>query len=117
DQAVLKPYRANLRELGKRKQVFVKGSGVLRRADGKVPQDLNFYRDRLDELWDIFGEDRLVYGSDWPNSDQWAEYPHALKIVREYFTGKGQKAAEKFFWKNSITAYRWVRRDDSQPKA
>ena len=39
-----------------------------------------------------------------------------LKIVREYFTGKGAAAAEKFFWKNSIAAYRWVKRDKSQPE-
>ena len=35
----------------------------------------------------------------------------------EYFTGKGQAAAEKFFWKNSVAAYRWVKRDASQPHA
>ena len=115
DAAALRSYQGNLRELGKRPQIYVKGSGVLRRVDGRVPDDLNFYRPRLDELWDIFGQDRLVYGSDWPNSDQWAPYPQALKIVREYFTGKGQAAAEKFFWKNSIAAYRWVKREKNQP--
>ena len=117
DPAALGPYHANLRELGKRPQVYVKGSGVLRRVDGRVPADLNFYRARLDELWDIFGQDRLIYGSDWPNSDQWAQYPQQLKIVREYFTGKGPAAAEKFFWKNSIAAYRWVKREAGQPQA
>jgi L-fuconolactonase len=116
DAAALGPYRANLRELGKRPQVYVKGSGVLRRVDGRVPDDLSFYRARLDELWDIFGQDRLIYGSDWPNSDQWALYPLQLKIVREYFTGKGPAAAEKFFWGNSIAAYRWVKREAGQPQ-
>jgi len=115
DQGILRTYHTDLRELGKRPQVYVKGSGVLRRVDGRVPSDLNFYRPRLDELWEIFGQDRLIYGSDWPNSDLWEPYPQALKIVREYFTGKGQAALEKFFWKNSIAAYRWVKRDASQP--
>lgn len=115
EAAALRAYQADLREFGKRPQIYVKGSGVLRRVDGRVPDDLDFYRPRLDELWDIFGQDRIIYGSDWPNSDQWAPYPQALKIVREYFTGKGQAAAEKFFWKNSIAAYRWVKRDPSQP--
>ncbi len=27
------------------------------------------YRPRLDEVWTIFGPDRLIHGSDWPNSD------------------------------------------------
>lgn len=62
--------RANLRELGKRPQVYVKVSEVVRRVGGEVCADLNFYRARLDELWDTFGPDRLIYGSDWPNSDK-----------------------------------------------
>jgi predicted TIM-barrel fold metal-dependent hydrolase len=109
------PSTANLRELSKRPQVYVKVSGVLRRVAGRVPLDLDFYRDRLDAIWDIFGMDRLIYGSDWPNSDQWGTYPQVFKIVREYFHAKGLAAAEKYFWKNSVAAYRWIKRDASQP--
>jgi L-fuconolactonase len=110
EPAAHKAFHANLLELGKRPQVYLKVSEVLRRVDGRVPDDLAFYRPRLDQLFDIFGEDRLVYGSDWPNSDQWAPYAQVLKIVREYFTAKGPAIAEKFFWKNSVAAYRWVKR-------
>ena len=116
DQAALRRYQADLRELGKRPQVFLKISEVLRRVNGRVPLDVNFYRSRLDEFWDIFGQDRLIYGSDWPNSDLWAPYPQVLKLAREYITGKGPEAAEKFFWKNSVRAYRWVKRDAGQPQ-
>jgi hypothetical protein len=35
--------------------------------------------------------------------------------VREYFSGKGRQAAEKYFWKNSVAAYKWVRRAPGQP--
>lgn len=114
--ALLKAYEGNLRELGKRRQIFAKVSGVLKRVNGRVPEDLAPYKATVDEMWDVFGEDRLVYGSDWPNSDLWAEYPVELKIVRQYFSGKGRAAEEKFFWKNSIAAYKWVHRDKSQPK-
>jgi predicted TIM-barrel fold metal-dependent hydrolase len=103
-------YESNLRELGKRPQVYVKVSEVLRRVGGRVPTDLDFYRPRLDEIWEIFGQDRLLYGSDWPNSDRWGTYPQILSIVREYFRAKSQGVAEKFFWKNSVAAYRWVKR-------
>jgi L-fuconolactonase len=111
----LDPATVNLRELGKRPQVYVKVSGVLRRVSGKVPLDTNFYRDRLDEIWDIFGQDRLIYGSDWPNSDSWGTYKQVLQIVEAYFLGKGTAAAERYFWRNSIAAYHWVKRDVHQP--
>jgi L-fuconolactonase len=112
----LDPSTANLRELGKRPQVYVKVSGVLRRVAGRVPLDLDFYRGRLDEIWDIFGADRLIYGSDWPNSDPLGTYPQVLKIVEDYFHAKGTAAAERYFWKNSIAAYRWIKRDAHQPE-
>jgi predicted TIM-barrel fold metal-dependent hydrolase len=105
----------NLRELSKRPQVYVKVSGVLRRVAGRVPIDTDFYRGRLDAIWDIFGPDRLIYGSDWPNSDPLGTYPQVLKIVEEYFHAKGTAAAEKYFWRNSIAAYRWIKRDARQP--
>lgn len=108
-------YEANLRELGKRPQVYAKLSEILRRVDGRVQMDVDFYRPRLDQMWETFGEDRLMYGSDWPNSDHIETVPQELTIVRSYLAGKGAAAAEKVFWKNSVAAYRWVKRDASQP--
>ena len=117
DATALKRYEADLRELAKRPQVYVKISEVLRRVNGRVPSDLNFYRPRLDQLFGIFGEDQVLFGSDWPNADNWAPYEIGLRLVREYFSAKGRAIAEKYFWKNSIAAYRWIRRDPKQPQA
>jgi len=116
DAAALKAYQADLRELGKRPQVYVKVSGVVQRVNGRVPENLAPYKATIDEIWDTFGEDRLIYGSDWPNSDLWAEYPVELKVVREYFALRGRAAEEKYFWKNSVNAYKWVHRSASQPR-
>ena len=103
------------RELAKR-NVFVKVSVVARRVDGKVPTDLAIYKPRLDLIWDIFGEDRLLYASDWPNSaGNWVPYATELAIVREFFQAKGRTASEKYFWKNSIAAYKWIKRNANQP--
>lgn len=110
-------FDSDMREIGKRPHVYVKISEVLRRVDGRVPEDLGFYRSRLDDLFGTFGENRVLYGSDWPNSDQWAPYPKVLSVVREYFMAKGRAVAEKYFWKNSVAAYRWVNRAKNQPRA
>ena len=114
DQAA---YKSALQELGKRPRVYAKVSSVLRRPDDRLRTDLTFYRSALDELWEIFGPDRVVYGSNWPVSDRLGTYPQVLQIVRDYFAGKGREAEEKYFWRNSIAAYRWVKRDASQPYA
>jgi len=96
DQKLKKDLAANLQELGKRPQVYVKVSEVLRRVDGRLVQNLDFYKPTLDRLWDAFGEDRLIYGSDWPNSDHIERFPQELALVRQYFLSKGRKASEKF---------------------
>lgn len=113
--AALAAYERALRELAKR-NIFVKVSGVIRKVNGRVPLELAFYKPRLDMIWDIFGENRLLFGSDWPNSaGNWVSYASVISLVQDYFMDKGRPAADKFFWKNSIAAYKWVRRDPSQP--
>jgi len=107
--------QATLQELGKRPRVYVKVSEVLHPVGGHVHSDLDFYRSRLDEIWERFGPDRLIYGSDWPNSDHSAPFGEELRVVRQYIYSKGTPVAEKFFWKNSIGGYRWVKRAASQP--
>ena len=66
-------------------------------------------------LMRYMGEDRVVFGSDWPNAVGVSEVPDTVALVREYFSTKSRDAAEKFFWKNSVTAYKWVKRAPDQP--
>ncbi len=54
DRAALDAYMVSLRELGKRPQVYIKLSEVVKKINGKVSTDLSIYRDWLDQLWDIF---------------------------------------------------------------
>jgi L-fuconolactonase len=113
--AELHAHERNLCELAKR-DVYAKVSEVQQVVDGKVRTDLAFYKPRLDMIWDIFGEDRLLFGSDWPQTAlNWVSMATVIAIVHDYFFEKGRPAAEKYFWKNSLAAYKWVKRDTSQP--
>jgi predicted TIM-barrel fold metal-dependent hydrolase len=111
-------YDACMKAIHDRPQIYTKVSEVLRKKeDGTIPTDLAFYKHRIDEIVDVFGMDRVLYGSDWPNGDQWLPVPVGFKIVHEYFMAKGQAAAEKYFWRNSVKAYKWVKRTASQRQA
>jgi L-fuconolactonase len=107
-------YWSLLRRLAQNKNVFAKLSEVLaaRIEEAGGP---TFNQDRLNALWDIFGEDHVLYASDWPNSDHHATYQETIAVVRTYVDAKGHTASEKFFWKNSVAAYRWHRRAPDQP--
>jgi predicted TIM-barrel fold metal-dependent hydrolase len=97
-------------DFAKRPQIYAKVSGVLRKEGGRVPEDVNFYREGLDRIWTVFGPERVIYGSNWPVSNLLAPYGAVLKVVREYFDGKGREAVEGYFWRNAAAAYKWVHR-------
>lgn len=108
-------YWANLRLLASSPRVFIKLSEIPVRANGKLVTDPQQYRASLDAIWDVFGEDRIMFGSDWPNSDHVATYGQTYAIVRGYMAKKSPTAHEKFYWKNSVAAYEWQRRRADQP--
>jgi hypothetical protein len=74
----------------------------------------------FDFIWDIFGEDFIVFAAGWsrmPTQPPPVERMKSnLKIFREYVLAKGRPAAEKFFWQNSVHAFKWLRRDSKQPQ-
>lgn len=86
---------------------LVEGTG---RRGGNAPTDPGVYREVLDALWRPFGEDRLIFGSNWPVSLHFASYASVLRIVQEYFNAKGTRAAEKYFHKNAVRFYQLTRR-------
>jgi L-fuconolactonase len=109
-------YIDSLRRLGSAPHAFIKLSEIPAEKNGKVPTNVSFYKDTLDELWNIFGEDKVLFGSDWPNSDHVLPYLETVGILKDYAAGKSHIAQEKLFWRNSIHAYRWHPRLPSQPR-
>ncbi len=95
-------------------RVYAKVSNVVRSKDGRVVEDLAAYRPALDVLSDLFGAERVVYGSNWPVSERVAPYASLHKIVAAYFGERGPVVAEKFFWRNSRRAYGWLPRGQAK---
>ena len=91
--------------------VYCKVSGLVENTQDKPsPTDVAYYAPTVDVLWDAFGADRLVYGSNWPVSERFADYAMVQRIVSQYFNAKGVIAAEKYFWRNATAAYKWLDR-------
>ncbi len=92
-------------------QVYMKVSAIMEKSkDYPGPADVDFYRPILDAMWNAFGADRVIYGSNWPVSDRAGEFKAATDIVKAYFGEKGDDVAEKYFWKNAKAAYKWIDR-------
>ena len=111
-------YDAVLKEISTRPLIYTKLSEIVHPVGpppGTLTPGLAAHRDRLDTLMGCFGEDRVVFGSDWPNCVGVSEVPDTVALVREYFSTKSRAAAEKYFWKNSVAAYGWIKREPGQP--
>ena len=108
-----KDWVANIRAAGRHKNVFCKVSAMVEgasRSGGKAPTDVAFYKPYLDVVWNAFGNDRVIYGSDWPVSERAASYQQQQQIVIDYVVDRGVKALAKFFASNSKRAYKWAER-------
>lgn len=89
-------------------QIYMKVSGLVegtRRTAGDAPTAPAFYRPVLDALWERFGPDRLIYGSDWPVSERYASLATVQAVALDYFASKGQRALDNVFWRNARAAY------------
>ncbi|MCY4544258.1 MAG: amidohydrolase family protein [Gemmatimonadetes bacterium] len=91
--------------------VFCKISGMVELAqDTPPPEDPAYYRPVLDVLWHAFGEDRLLYASNWPVSWRYATYRQVQSLAITCFESKGPDVLDKIMGGNSREAYRWVPR-------
>ncbi len=102
-----------IQNAGLQKNVFCKISGLLGAAahDGKTPpSDLAFYKPYIDVVWNAFGDDRVIYGSDWPVSGLVGDYETQQRIVMEYAESRGPVTTVKFCSLNAKKAYKWVDR-------
>ena len=99
-------WAGEIQALGQYRNVYMKVSGLYQNTKAKpAPIDVAHYASTLDVVWEAFGEDRLVYGSNWPVSTMYGEYAPNIDIARSYFATRGSVVMEKVMGRNAVTAY------------
>jgi predicted TIM-barrel fold metal-dependent hydrolase len=112
-----KAYEAVVKAMADHPNIFVKLTEVYhpRLADNVIVKDYEPLRARLEYLFDAFGEDRVIFGTDYPNSYGVATIPEEVELVKRFFSTKPREVQEKYFWKNSARVYKWKKRTPDQP--
>jgi L-fuconolactonase len=100
----LSPWRENLRELGRRPNVYCKVSGMVTEANHAnwTAQQLRPY---FDAALEAFGSRRLMFGSDWPVCLLACGYRRWFQIVREFASKLTQDEQDRLFEQTAIEAY------------
>ncbi len=110
-------YEAVVKEMAARPNIFVKLTEVYhpRETDRVIVKDYEALRSRLEYLFEAFGEDRVLFGTDYPESYGVATIPEEVGLVKRFFSTKPPTVQEKYFWKNSARCYKWIKRAADQP--
>ena len=96
---IIDPWEKEIRALAKFPNVFCKVSGMVTEAEWKA-WTFDDFKKYLDVVYDAFGVDRLMFGSDWPVCLLSATYSEVVGIVEEHCAGFSINEKEKLFGGN-----------------
>jgi len=86
--------------------VHCKVSGIFQRSgQSPAPKKLSYYAPIFKVVYEAFGEDRIIYGSNWPVTDRGGEYDEQFKVINEFFEPMGRAVLQKLYWKNASGFY------------
>lgn len=100
----ISPWDSDMRELAKFENVYCKVSGMVTEASWRQWAAADFYP-YLDIVFDCFGPDRLMFGSDWPVCTLSGAYADVAQIVQEYLQQFPGESQEKILGRNAIKFY------------
>jgi L-fuconolactonase len=100
----IEPWAAQIKDIASNKNVYCKLSGLVTEGNwqGWSTDDFKPY---LDIAFHAFGENRLLFGSDWPVCLLAAEYAEVLSLVEKYLAGRSEEVRSKIMGWNAVRFY------------
>jgi L-fuconolactonase len=113
---VLRPWREQIRELARQPNVFCKVSGLVTEADWTRWRAADC-RPYLDVVFEAFGPERLMFGSDWPVCLLAASYEQVVGLVNDYLAGLAPDVRRAVLGANAIKFYQLDRANGREADA
>lgn len=103
-ERVISPWREQIRKLAQAPNVMCKVSGMVTEADRAAwkPEDFAPY---LEAVAEAFGEDRLMFGSDWPVCLLAGSYERVFALASGYFAKLPAAGRDRVFGGNAARFY------------
>ncbi len=98
-------WRDDLRSLSQAPNVYCKLSGLVTEAKARAWRQEDF-TPYLDDVWEAFGPDRLMFGSDWPVALLAGSYVEVVGIIQHYLATKSESDQRKVWGDNAARFYR-----------
>lgn len=100
----LDPWAHDIRALAAHTNVWCKLSGMVTEADWKSWNHFDF-QPYIDVVFEAFGSDRLMFGSDWPVCLVAGTYAQVKKIVEDYTSDLSACEKDDIFGMNAARFY------------
>jgi len=101
---ILDPWKEDIMAIAEFRNVYCKLSGMVTEADCErwKPDDFNPY---LDVVFNAFGTDRIMTGSDWPVCLAAGSYKDVIAIIEKYIAGFPIEVQEQILGSNCSEFY------------
>ena len=97
-------WKKDIESVASHSNVYCKISGMVTEAEWNKWEQDDFIP-YLDTITNAFGEDRIMFGSDWPVCLVAASYKEVVSITEKYFQHFSVEAQNKFFATNAARFY------------
>ena len=97
-------WKSLMQEIAKHPNVFCKLSGLFTEAKWKQWSPAEFYP-YFDVVFNAFGTDRLMFGSDWPVILLSGIYVQWKSLLEKYMENFNEEEREKVFGRNAVQFY------------
>ena len=101
-------WAADIGKLNAFKNLYCKVSGMVTEADWQYWKNDDF-APYLDVVFNVFGADRIMFGSDWPVCNVAGGYLKMEKLVSTYVGKLSDIEQEKFWGLNAMEFYKLIR--------
>jgi L-fuconolactonase len=104
-KGLIKQWAADIKSIAKHENINCKISGIVTEADWKnwKEKDINPY---LDVIFEAFGTNRIMYGSDWPVCLLAADYDQQFTIIKNYISKLSETEKNKIMGENAARFYK-----------
>lgn len=101
----MQPWKDDLYRLAEHRNIYCKLSGMVTEAKLNAWQESEF-EPYLDVVFDAFGTERLMIGSDWPVCNLSGSYQSVMQIVMHYITKYPEDTQESILGENCRKFYK-----------
>ncbi len=102
--AILSPWKGDIRHLATFPNVYCKISGLVTEADWQNWTGADF-RPYLDVVFEAFTPQRIMFGSDWPVSTLAGTYQQIYQLIKDYVLPLSANEQEAVFGETAVRFY------------